>query len=63
MKPPANDATSELSESLRRLAESDVLWARLIGKFKPLYFPTPRTSRTSFARFEPRLFRMPPFRA
>jgi hypothetical protein len=41
MELPANDTTPELSESLRRLAESDVLWARLIGKFlKPLRIPT-----------------------
>jgi hypothetical protein len=43
MKPPNEDATLELSESLRRLADSDVLWARLIGKsLRRLYIPTRR---------------------
>jgi hypothetical protein len=42
MEPPGEDATRELSESLRSLADSDVLWARLIGQFlKRLHFPTP----------------------
>lgn len=41
MKPPGENTTLELSESLRRLADSDVLWARLIGKFlRRLPIPT-----------------------
>ena len=40
MEHPGEDATPELSQSLRSLAESDVLWARLIGKFlKRLHIP------------------------
>lgn len=34
MEPPCEDTTRELSQSLISLANSDVLWARLIGKFR-----------------------------
>jgi hypothetical protein len=41
MEPPAEDATPELSESLQSLADSDILWSRLTGKFlKRLHTPT-----------------------
>ncbi len=40
MEPDQEDDTSELSESLRTLAGSDLLWARLAGKFlKRLHIP------------------------
>jgi hypothetical protein len=40
MEPTCEDATPELSESLRSLADSDILWARLVGKFlKRLHIP------------------------
>jgi len=33
MEPTCEDATPELSESLRKLSDSDIVWARLVGKF------------------------------
>jgi hypothetical protein len=33
MEPTGEDATSELLESLRKLSDSEILWARLVGKF------------------------------
>ena len=33
MEPVCEDATPELSQSLRSLADSDMLWARLVSKF------------------------------
>ena len=40
MEHPDEDVTPELSESLQSLADSDILWARLSGKFlKRLHIP------------------------
>jgi hypothetical protein len=40
MEPASEDATPELSESLRNLGDSDILWAGLVGKFlKRLHIP------------------------
>ena len=42
MEPECEDGTPELSESLRKLGDSNILWARLISKvLKRLHIPIP----------------------